>query len=504
MTPLAYLLVSLHVMTIQQAPAGAQLSVRLATPLGSFASKPGSPVSGVVIAPLFVDGRVVIPPGSAVTGHVKSVTRVGYGVYHERASLGLEFDRLTLPDGEPVPLSAQLTQVDNARERVTSKGLIQGIRSTGSISYRVSGYVRTAVLWDVHAEMAEWAIKSLLVQLPEPEIYYPAGAEIKLKLTRQLALAAPKQSDEEAEHLSEYELADLRDLVASMPIRTQDPENKRLSDVTNVLLVGSRDEVSRAFRAAGWFEAQKDTIRNRIGCIRAAAEVHGFRGAPMTSLLLNGTGADMSWQKSLNDVAKRHHIRIWKQPGQWHGQDLWMAAATRDVDLAYMRPGRTFTHEIDPRVDEERDKVAYDLAFTSCARPVAWAARQGMPRFTRNATGDPIATDTRIVVLEMNSCSSPEVSPATREESLSADAAPSRGNKFQRFVRREIIITRNDFFRTNIYYRSYEASRWAVNYIRYRKRKATEMRTLIADFGPAGSSRPAPPHSSSLALQTLR
>ncbi len=289
-----------------------------------------------------------------------------------------------------------------------------------------------------------------------------------------------------------------------MPIRTQDPDNKRPSDLTNVLLIGSREEISEAFRAAGWSEAEPDTIRARILCIRAAAEDHGFKAAPMTTLLLDGVGPDMSWQKGLNDVAKRHHIRIWKQPGLWYGQELWMAAATRDVDFAYMRPGRTFSHEIAPIVDQERDKVANDLIFTSCARPLDLTLRQGMTRFTRNATGDPIATDTRIAVLQMNTCAPRRSFAPTRDGEMRPEGTPSRGSKLQRFARREVIITRNDFLRTNVYYRSYEASRWVVDYVRYRKRKASEMRALLADYGPAGSSPPVVPHTSGLTLQTVR
>jgi LssY C-terminus len=472
--------------------------------VGSFASKPGAPVNGILIAPVIVDGRTLIPPGSLLSGKVKSVTRVGFGVVHERASLGLEFNHFTLPGGEPVPLHAQIAQVDNARERVTPAGLIQGIRSTGSISYRVSGYVRTALLWDVHAEMAEWAIKSLLVQLPEPEIYYPPGTELTLRTTRKLTVITPLDSMFDPVRLQDEDLADLQTLVASMPLRTLDPETNRPSDLTNVLLVGTREEIAQSFRAAGWTEAEPVSIRSRIGCIRAAAEIRGFKSAPMTPLLLDGNSADMSWQKGFNDVAKRHHIRIWKQPGMWYGQELWMGAATRDVDFAYMRPGRPFTHEIDPKVDEERDKVAYDLAFTSCARPLAWAVRQGMPRFTRNATGDPIATDTRMVVLQMNSCPASPTSAEIGQEFQDTRLLKARGGKWHRFARREIIITRNDFLRTNIYYRSYEASRWVVNYVRYRKRKASETRALLAEYGPGGSSPAVAPHLPGLAVQTLR
>ena len=501
MTSLLYLLFSAHALLLQPAPEGTQLNVRLTSAVGSFASKPGAPISGVVIAPVVVDGRTLIPAGTLVAGKVKSVTRVGFGVFHERAALRLVFDHLELPDGDPFPFSSQVIEVDNARERVTSNGLIQGIRSTGSISYRVSGYVRTALLWDVHAEMAEWAIKSLLVQLPEPEIYYPPGTELALKLTKPLVVPNPLDTDNDPGQLAQNDLQDLRALISHMPLRTQDPETDRASDPTNVLLIGNRAEISQAFQAAGWMEAQPDNIRTRIQCIRAAAESRGFSGAPMSTLLLNGADPDMSWVKSLNDLSKRHHIRIWKQPGLWYGQELWIAAATQDIDFAYMRPGRPFTHEIHPRIDQERDKVVNDLAFTSCARPIDLAQRANLPRLTRNATGDPIGTDGRMAVVELTGCPSPQLASTTQD----GPELRSRGNKWHRFARREIIITRNDFLRTNIYYRSYEASRWAVNYVRYRRRKASEFRTLRAEFGPPGSSKPeTKQRTSGLALQTLR
>jgi hypothetical protein len=500
MSPIGYLLFSLHTLMIQPVPAGTQLQVRLTNSIGSFSSHVGNPVNAILIAPVMLDGREVLSPGLTFSGEITSVARVGYGLRHETASMRLDFDQLILPDGEKLSIASRLAQVDNSREKVNSSGLIQGIRSTGSISYRVSGYVRTALLWDVHAQMAEWAIRSLLVALPEPEIYYPAGTELRINLTRDLPVIAPAEADDASEALSEDELSDLRGLVGRMPIRTQDPENHRPSDLTNVLLIGSRDEISTAFRAAGWTEAGPDSIRSRIRCIRAAAEVHGFQGAPMTPLLLQGAEADMSWQKSLNDVAKRHHIRIWKQPGTWNGQELWMAAATRDVDFAYMRPGRYFTHEIDSRVDEEREKVVNDLTFTSCAQPLIWAVRQGTPRLTRNGTGDRIGTDTRMVVLQLNECPTPRMAT----ESDGGEALVARGGRWQRFFRREVLVARSDVLRTNIYYRSYELSKWAVEYVRYRRRKASETRSLQATYGPAGSSPPVAPHQSGLAIQAFR
>jgi hypothetical protein len=128
-------------------------------------------------------------------------------------------------------------------------------------------------------------------------------------------------------------------------------------------------------------------------------------------------------EKSLNDVSKRHHIRLWKQEGEWKGQDVWIGAATHDVDFGYLRPGRPFAHKIAPDVDRERDKVAYDLAFTGCANTLDWAARTNVPRVTENGTGDAMTTDTRLAVVELNDCSAPRLSTETIDDAPVPDTA---------------------------------------------------------------------------------
>jgi hypothetical protein len=154
MATLLSVLLSIVVLSIRPLPKGTQLHIRLMTTVGSYASAQGSRVSAVLIAPLVVGGETVLQPGSRLTGRVKSVTRVGLGVRHETAGLDLEFDQITPLDGETIPISAQVAEVDNGREHMTRDGRIQGVRSTASLSYRVSGYIRTVLQWEVHAELA--------------------------------------------------------------------------------------------------------------------------------------------------------------------------------------------------------------------------------------------------------------------------------------------------------------------------------------------------------------
>jgi hypothetical protein len=195
----------------------------------------------------------------------------------------------------------------------------------------------------------------------------------------------------------------------------------------------------------------------------------------MSALLLNDSEADMSWQKGLNDMSKRHHIRIWKQPQMWDGQEVWAGAATRDIDFAYMHHGSAMTHRIDGNIDQERDKIAYDLAFTSYVDVLDWQERSSLPGVTRNGTGDLMSTDKRLAIVRLRDCETPRLSTDTEE----MDSLPVHGRVGQRFVRREILSMRNDIVRNNVYWRGYEGVRWIVTNVRKRNH-APE----VADVAP--------------------
>ena len=466
------LLLAITALTVRPLPEGTQLHIRLTTTVGSYASDPGSPVGAVLIAPVILDGDTVLQAGTTLSGRVKAVTRVGLGLRHETAGLDLEFNQITPVDGEATPISTKVAEVDNGRERVARDGRIQGVRSTGSLCYRVSGYIRTMLQWEVHAELAEWAIRSLIMELPEPEIYYPAGVELTLTLTQPLLLDVPLDAplnpqQQAARQLTDDQREDLAHTVSAMPYRTRVPKSGRSSDLTNVLFVGSHAQIVAAFTAAGWMQPGPPSLRDRVSWIRAIAELRGDVNAPMSLLLLNGAPPDMSWQKGLNDVSKRHHIRMWKEDATWRGREMWIGAATRDIDFAYLRRGGTLSHKIEENIDRERDKVAYDLAFTSCGNVLDWTDRADFPRSAHNATGDAMITDGRMVVIDLNDCHAPRLSTETSD----LTSLPEHGDQLQRFARREILSARNELIRANPYWRTYEGSRWIVESIRRRRRR---------------------------------
>jgi hypothetical protein len=447
------------------APAGTPLHVRLTSAVGTFASRSHSPVGAVLIAPVKAEGETILPAGSVLAGEVKAVRRVGLGVVHESASMQLDFSSVTLPNGDAFPLATKMAAVDNAREVVTPHGSIQKGRSTASLGNRVALYIRKLALLDVHAALIVWAVRATIVQVPEPEIYFPTGTELTLTLTSPVRTLAQEAGLGEPRGLTDEERERLAPVVDALPVRTSAEFNERPSDPVNVVFIGSRQQVSAAFTAAGWFEALPRTTHNDLASVWAIVRNTPSPRAPLSPMLLNDAPADVAWQKGFNDFAKRHHVRLWEQSETFDGQQVWAAAATRDVDYAYFRKGKPMTHQVARLVDNERDKIAADLAFTSCADAVDWVDRPGFPHVMKGATGDMMETDGRVLVVRLNDCDSPN----KVGNALEADTLPEHGGPFQRVMRRQIMCFRSDLLRTNVYWRSYEGARMLVSAFHHRQ-----------------------------------
>ncbi len=444
------------------APSGTTLHVRLTRPIGSFASRQHSPVDAVLIAAVKRGSETILPAGSILTGEIKWVQRVGIGLIHETASMQLSFSSIAVPGGDAAPLGARLTAVDTGREVVTPKGTIQEVRSTGGVGNRAALYIRKLLLWDVHSQLAVWAVKAVVIQLPEPEIYLPTGTELTLTLSDPLVTARLDDTTAEPRGFTQEERESLDPILSYLPRRTSVSGSERPSDLINVVLIGSRERVAAAFTAAGWKEPRPLSTRAVFAGALAVVRNTPYPDAPMSSLLLNDAKADMSWQKGFNDVSKRHHIRFWKQPESWQDEDVWIGAATRDIDFTFFRGGTIFTHKIAAQVDHERDKVAADIAFASCADTQDWWDRPEVPSHLKNGTGDSMETDRRLVVIHLNSCDSPRKIDKTQDLA----ELPINGSLWQRVLRRQIICLRSDLIRGNPYWRSWEGMRTVFSLIR--------------------------------------
>lgn len=89
-----------------QLVSGSTISAELAKPVDARKAKPGDAVVARTTQDVKSDGRVVIPKGSRLVGHVTQAQARAKG--DSESSLGIAFDHAVLRNGEQVPMSATI------------------------------------------------------------------------------------------------------------------------------------------------------------------------------------------------------------------------------------------------------------------------------------------------------------------------------------------------------------------------------------------------------------
>ena len=321
-------------------PVDTKIEVRLQTKVAS-ASKTGDKFEAVVIAPVLIGDRTLIPAGSLITGAVKAAKA---STADARAELDLDFTELVWPAGAKQPLSAKVVGVDNTRESVDADGHILGILDSETLTSQMDrGLEKLGTKFSGFADLLS-IVKGAVLKKADSEITYEAGAEMQLALTK--ALEVTREQPPPKVKLIEPR-ADLEALVNALPFQTTAAKPPRPSDLTNLLYIGTRDEVVAAFTAAGWSPAEKVNTLTGLETFRAVAEQRGYKEAPMSTLLLEGEPPEMVFQKQFNTFAQRHHLRIFKRPERFEGREVWACAATHDIGIDFSPENRTFIHKIE-------------------------------------------------------------------------------------------------------------------------------------------------------------
>ncbi len=434
-------------------PPGTAVEARLLTPISSYTAKPGTEIEAIVTTSVCPAGDVALPPDAILRGVVSKVHRVGIGLLHETAGMKLEFRELSFPDGRAYPIHSQLTGIDNARESVDSHGAIHGIRATATLSNRAGQHLAFLAMGHPAAVLPFFLIESAMFHFPDPEIELMRGADFHLALEfpREFGAVSRCAAPEE---ISERDWADLHSLVNSLPYWAYSKRQPQPLDLVNLVYIGSEDEISRAFTAAGWIGSRPNSMHAGIKAIRAIAEERALADAPMRMLLLDGVEPDLQLQHSLDTFEKRDHLRIWARDRELNGSKVWASAATRDLAAVFSVRPFGFTHQIQDNVDLERDQVVSDLAFTGCVDSVAYVSRPETVRTSGEPYRRGIFTDSRVAVVTLNSCRNPS-------ENLSSTGTMPQPPKMVRWIRRIVLTARNHYLRDNLIWRTGEGVRFA-------------------------------------------
>jgi hypothetical protein len=386
---------------------GLTLSVRLDAPVYSDRSRTGDPISATVTYPLCKDGEQVackpgelmIAPGTKINGTILFAQKAPDK--YSRPRLVLDFSNVVHANGQQTPLYSHVLTVDNARETVLNNeilGIVQPHATTkASIAMTALGAVNPIAGFTVKGVQSVYGLSL------RREIQFPAGTDLQLQIVRPSML---KQKDSWPGWQQLPVDAELQQLANSAPMRTR-TQTDVPSDPTNMMFLGSREQLVAAFAQAGWFEADNLGVKTALKAAQATVRKSGYANAPMSILLLEGRQPDVAFQKSLDTFERRHHLRIWKLEKKYHGQDVWIAAATHDIATDSSKGNTKWVHRIDPHIDRERNWVETDLLYIGAATAYADVDRPNAPRKIANATGDTIVTDGKIAVVQLANVKAP-------------------------------------------------------------------------------------------------
>jgi hypothetical protein len=203
---------------------------------------------------------------------------------------------------------------------------------------------------------------------------------------------------------SEIKSVDLPELVAaleSMPCCVRDKKGGNTGDPLNLVLVGEIKDIYYSFMRAGWDETEIIYGGSLLKTAKSALIGGDYRYSPVSALYLFGRPQDTAMQKARDSIHQRNHLRIWLTPLRHDGIPVWIGQISRDIGVRFTWQTIT-THKIDPNVDETREFLVEDLAYSQALKAFGYVGGVGLAPYSKpraNLTGDPYFTDGRRIVM---------------------------------------------------------------------------------------------------------
>jgi hypothetical protein len=218
--------------------------------------------------------------------------------------------------------------------------------------------------------------------------------DVKMKLSAQTAQKSISAPD--LAHLLSPQL------FADVPRRVGDLQGNP-GDMVNYALIGTQDQVTKAFAAAGWVQVDKTTQDAVLHGLVSTLSHAAYTEMPMSTLYLFGRSQDLSYARAdpLAVAAIRHHLRVWKTTEMVGGEPLWVGSATHDNGFEKDQRNGGITHHIDANVDQERDFLEQSFSGAGVIAGAAYVLPSSPLTTAKTATGGSFESDGRIVVMDL-------------------------------------------------------------------------------------------------------
>ncbi len=220
---------------------------------------------------------------------------------------------------------------------------------------------------------------------------------VTLKLSR-----SPESEKANAASAASFSASLSPAVFADIPRRVQD-ESKNPGDMVNFAILGTDDQVTKAFANAGWVKVDKTTQDAILHGLLSTLQKESYTEMPMSTLYLFGRPQDLSYARGdpIKVAAIRHHLRVWKTTQTLGGKPMWVGSSTHDIGFEKDQRNGGVTHKIDPDIDLERDFIEQSFAAAGNLLAAAYVTPTDPLRTARTATGGEFHSDGRIVVLDL-------------------------------------------------------------------------------------------------------
>jgi hypothetical protein len=164
-------------------PAGTLLTIRLGQALGSKTSQVGTAFTGSVSTPITINGKMVIPAGSDITGIVKNSNKAGR--FKGAAVLSLHLDSVTVKGHQYNIETESFDQTSTGKGKRTA-GLVVGGTGAGAAIGGLAGGGKGAAI----GALAGAAAGTVGAATGNRDIQLPAESALSFRLLQPLTLKA--------------------------------------------------------------------------------------------------------------------------------------------------------------------------------------------------------------------------------------------------------------------------------------------------------------------------
>lgn len=194
----------------------------------------------------------------------------------------------------------------------------------------------------------------------------------------------------------DYNENELRAALENLPCCATNEDTTQKGDPLNLVVIGTREDISAALVRRGWRPAEQTYARAIWKTVKSFLFDSRYMYSPVSPLYLYGRQQDMAAQKPRHSVHQRNHLRLWLSPMRYEGKPVWVGQISRDIGVRFtMKTWPPVTHKIDPDLDDAMYAFVEDISYSQQLVKVGFVKGVGVTQRSnprQNLTGDPYYT----------------------------------------------------------------------------------------------------------------